>query len=87
MVVTVYDLSGFVYLVCSQRSYDPMPMYPQKENWEIRAIVVPPKYMGGKFVVSCSKPKIEAKRLCLCLVQSPRDEAERMICVLFEAQD
>ena len=44
--------------VCSQRSYDPMPTYPQKENWEIRAFVVAPKSMGGKFV--------------LCLVQSPR---------------
>ena len=32
-----YDLTVFVCLVCSQRSYDPMPTYPQKENWEIRA--------------------------------------------------
>ena len=64
-------------LVCSQRSYDLMPTYPQKENWEIRAIIVPPKSMGGnlfcilfkaqddeakRVFVSCSKPKIEAKR-------------------------
>ena len=53
----------FIYKVCSLRSYDLMPTYPQKENWEIRVIVVPPKSMGGKIVlfVSCSKPKIEAK--------------------------
>ena len=70
--------AGFVCLVCSQRSYDPMPTYSQKENWEIRAIVVPPKSMGGNLCVSCSKPKMMKLKEYLCLVQSPRDEAERM---------
>ena len=45
--------------VCSQRSYDLLPTYPQKENWEIRAFVVPPNSMGRR-------------KICLCLVQSTR---------------
>ena len=50
--------------VCSQRSYDLLPTYSQKENWEIRATVVPPNSMGKRKIlfVSCSTPKIEAKR-------------------------
>ena len=53
-----------------------MPTYPQKENWEIIAIVVPPKSMGGKFV-SCSKPKSEAKRFVFVSYSKPKIEAER----------
>ena len=55
-----------------------MPTYSQKENWEIRAIVVPPKSMRGNLCVSCSKPKMMKLKEYLCLVQSPRDEAKRM---------
>ena len=55
-----------------------MPTYPQKENWEIRAIVVPPKSMGGNLCVSCSKPKMMKLKEYLCLVQSPRGEAKRL---------
>ena len=55
--------SGFVCLVCSQRSYDPLPTYPQKENWEIRAIVVPPKSMGGNLCILFKAQDDEAKRM------------------------
>ena len=52
--------------VCSQRSYDLLPTYPQKENWEIKAFVVPPNSMGRR-------------KNCLCLVQSPRLKLKRFL--------
>ena len=53
----------FIYKVCSLRSYDLMSTYPQKENSEIRAFVVPPKSMGGKLVCLVESPRLKLKGL------------------------
>ena len=58
------------------------PAYvPPKRELGDQSIVVPPKSMGGNLGVSCLKPKMMKLKEYLCLVQSPRDEAERCLCL------
>ena len=54
---------------------------PPKRELGDQSIVVPPKSMGGNLCVSCSKPKMMKLKGFLCLVQSPRDEAKRCLCL------
>ena len=55
-----------------------MPTYPQKENWEIKEIVVPPKSMGGNLCILFKAQDDEAKRVFMSCSKSKR-EAKRMI--------
>ena len=59
-----------------------MPTYPQKENWGIWAIVVPPNSMAGGFVCILYEAQDDEAKAVV-----KTDSTGDLFVVLFEAQD